>query len=116
MNGGLLAIQLLDLEISPADFERLFAGADAVNLERDEALGGHVVLEIDGRHVVDRGLDRIAAALDAKLVPLALLESLAGGLVVREVGEEDGPAGFVVDGSRVGPRRGINLDLVAVHA
>src|SRR3712207_7499599 len=49
-----------------------------------------------GRHAVDPGLDRVAAALDPEVVPVLRLERLAGLLVVLQGVEPAAPA-LVVD-------------------
>ena len=80
-------LQFLDLHIAPANFQGFLALAHAVDLKGDEAGGGHVVFQVGGGNAVQEGLDRVAPALDAEVVPLAGLEGLAGGLVVFEVEE-----------------------------
>ena len=64
--------------------------------------GRHAIFQVGRRHAVEPGLDRVAAALDAQLVPLALLERLAGRLVVLQV-VEPAAAPFVVDAARSRP-------------
>src|SRR5205823_5235121 len=71
-------LQLFDPNIPPTNFERLFALPDLMHLQGDEALGGQVVFQFDGRNAVDPGLDRVALAFDAELIPVVRLERLAG--------------------------------------
>src|SRR5262249_6374216 len=109
-------LQLFDPDIPPANLKRFFAGADAVHLQGDDPFGGQVVFQIDGWHAVDPSLDRIAAAFNAELVPVVLFEGIAGGFVVRQVGQKSPATGLVVDRAAVRPGGGIDLDLIAVHA
>src|SRR5688572_13855647 len=106
-------LQLFDLDVPPADLHRLFFFR-LVNLQGDEALRRHVVFQVGGGHAIDPGLDRRAFALDAELVPLALLEGLAGLGVSLQVVQ---PAAtfLVVNPAGPGPVRRIDLDLIAEH-
>src|SRR5262249_20837108 len=112
----LLAGQFFDPNIPPADFQRLGFGADLMDLEGDKSFWRHIVLEINRRYAVDPGLDGVALALDAERIPLALLESLAGGFIVRQVGQKSAAPGFVVDRAAVRPIGWIDFHLIAVNA
>ena len=86
-----------------------------MDLEGDEAGRSVAVLQVGGGHGVDPSLDGIAPALDAKLVPVALFEGLAGGFVVLEVIEPAAPT-LVVNAAAPRAGGGIDFDLVAMHA
>src|SRR5262245_18327230 len=90
-----LRSELLQAQTAEADFERLLVLPHAVDLESDEPRADASVLQIRGRHVVEPGLDRIAAAFDAKPVPLAAPERLARGFVVLQV-VQPAPRSFLV--------------------
>ncbi len=110
-----LVVELLDADIAPPHFARLGFGADAVNLQGDETAGRHVVFQIGRRHAVDPGLDRVAPAFDAIVIPLAGLERLAGRFVLAQV-VQPAAATFVVDAAAPGAGRGVDFNLVAMHA
>ena len=104
-------IERFDLDVLPTDFHRFRLLADAVDLQRDETLRREIVLQIRGGDAIDEGLDRIAFANDAELIPLVLLERFAGGGVFLEVVEPTASA-FIVDAGGVGPITGVDLALV----
>ena len=82
-----------------------------MDLQGDHALPGQVVAEIGGRHSVDEGFDAVADTFDARLVPVALFEGLACGLVVFQVKEPAAPA-LIIDSAGVGSGAGIDFVLV----
>jgi hypothetical protein len=109
--------QFLDADVAPADFFacsfRVFA--NAMDLKGDEALGREAVFEVGGGDSVEEGLDGIAIALDAGLVPVFGLEGLAGGFVIFQIVEPAATC-LVIDASGPGAGGGIDLKLVAVHS
>ena len=82
---------------------------------RYKTLGRHAVFQVSGWDVVEPGLERVAAAFDAHLVPIVLAKGLAGRLVVRQIVEPAAPP-FIVNSAGPGAIRGIDLGLVAVNA
>ena len=73
------AIGRLDAEVPPTHLVGAFVVSNAVNLKADHASQGHAVPQVDAGDVVDPRPDPVALALDAVLVPLAILEGLACG-------------------------------------
>ena len=61
----------LNADVAPVDLFADFglAVADAVDLEGDDALRGHVVLEVGAEFAVEVGPDGVAFAFDASEVP-----------------------------------------------
>src|SRR5436190_14532052 len=106
--------QVLQLEVAEAYLQPgLFA---AVNLQRYEAAQRHRINQVRGGHAVDPGLERIAHALDAILVPLAELVGGTAGFVLFQRIEPAAPA-FLVNAAAPPPGRLIvHLHLAAMHA
>src|SRR3569623_3692568 len=107
-------LQLLEADVPPHHVVgRRVLGT--VHLQGDEPLRRHVVLQIGGGHAVDPSLDRVPFALDAVLVPIVVLERLAGlGGVLQVV--QPATTTFVVDATRPGSVARVDFNLVAVHA
>ncbi len=106
-----------DSQVSPFDGEvgEGLVFANVVDLEGDEAIGGHVVDEVGAGYAVEEGSEVWSDGFDAEVVPLAVFEGVAcfgvGGEWV-----EPATSCFVVDAGGPGAFGGVGFDLVAVHA
>ena len=103
-------------QVAPSHRPTLFGFvlANGVNLQGDEALGGHTVQEVGASDTVYPCAETVANGFYAHLVPVAVAESRLGGRILRER-IEPASARLIVDTAGPGTGTGVNLELVAVH-
>ena len=84
-------------------------------LQSNKTGRGHIVPDIGTRHSIDPGSDRITYSLDTSLIPLIVLEStFSCRILCQRI--KPVATGLIIDATRPGTLRGINLKLIAVHA
>ena len=88
--------------------------ADSVYLQSDKSDRSHIVPDISTRHSVDPCTDRVAYRFDTCLIPCIVLESrTCRRIPVQRINPVS--ASFVIDTTRPGTFRGINLELITVY-